>query len=786
MQPIQFFAARAEDGALVPNATVDVFVSGTPTRAALFLDSLGNIPLGNPFVADKNARVFFYTSTNRIDVHIHRGGYSAPLIRDIVVTDPDDVLALTNGVYRTVAQGLAATVSGKIFQVLAPEDEAAYAIYQNVSGVAVDTGKRIPTRYLLDRVEASARQYASAAEGFSEASRTFAEAALAYAGRNFGPLPSDPSVNPLGQPLVAGDRYFNTTLGIERVFSGIVWLTPNADGQQIQAYLADPNQGAALVAYRYTTVRDRLDQVLSLRAMGANGLGNTDDTELLVDAFSRTHIQIDTGGPSDVYFLRHNALLALVGENRLQVRDGVQIIGQGRVNILSNQLADGTRIELTGDRCYVGAIEIREINAALGRYNHYGALSARGATNFTIDRTRVTGSNGAAIHIRNNCQNFLIRRPYIRNAKSDGLHIQRGSRDFAIENPDIRMVEDDCIGIVGHGKDEGYAAPSNGVIVGGYYGEQQNGAVGSGIALIGCHDIQVMQPIIRRTGLSGIRIAEEQSDGLYTPRNITIVAPDIDRTGLTSNPGTNLSKEGIFISAGYKIDVINPKIQRAGTHGIAVSGPNVDVHIYEPAITDSGSRGMWLASSAGSGEMVTEIWGDDPRGVGAAQVRNEYLRLIRPRIDRSGTDGFYLDGTSGAFVEPELTDVKVRRSNMGGTANKYGIFLKDANGVCYSGLDAGSSGSGTALLAPLQFAGANTTGSTGFIDNIQTRMASLTIPLQSKYGIREFWNTTFPAAPTGVEGGYKVAETIRNPNPSNGVVRWVCTVAGDPGTWVAK
>ncbi|MBV7489854.1 hypothetical protein [Pseudomonas sp. PDM30] len=252
MQPIQFFAARAEDGALVPGATVDVFVSGTQARAALFLDSLGNTPLGNPFLADKNARVFFYTSTNRVDVHIHRGGYSAPLIRDIVITDPDDVLALTNGVYRTVAQGLAATVNGKIFQVVAPEDEAAYAIYQNVNGAAVDTGKRIPTRYLLDRVENSARQSADAAEAFSEASRTFAEGALAYAGRNFGPLAADPAANPLGQPLSAGDRYFNTTMGIERVFTGIVWLTPNADGQMIMSELGDatdPGKGGGMVAF---------------------------------------------------------------------------------------------------------------------------------------------------------------------------------------------------------------------------------------------------------------------------------------------------------------------------------------------------------------------------------------------------------------------------------------------------------------------------------------------------------------------------------------------------------
>lgn len=87
MQPIQFFAARAEDGALLPDATVDVFAHGTQDRAVLFSDSAGTVPLENPLRADANARVFFYSTTNRIDIRISRYGYVAPMLLDISTMD---------------------------------------------------------------------------------------------------------------------------------------------------------------------------------------------------------------------------------------------------------------------------------------------------------------------------------------------------------------------------------------------------------------------------------------------------------------------------------------------------------------------------------------------------------------------------------------------------------------------------------------------------------------------------------------------------------------------------
>lgn len=92
MQPIQFFAARHEDGALLPGATIDVYLKGTQTRATLFSDD-NETPLGNPAYADESAKVFIYTSAERVDIQISKGGYVAPLMRGILVVDVTETLA---------------------------------------------------------------------------------------------------------------------------------------------------------------------------------------------------------------------------------------------------------------------------------------------------------------------------------------------------------------------------------------------------------------------------------------------------------------------------------------------------------------------------------------------------------------------------------------------------------------------------------------------------------------------------------------------------------------------
>ena len=155
MQPIQFFAARAEDGALLPGATVDVFISGTVRRARLYSNAEVSIALGNPAFSDGNARVFFYTKEPRIDVRISRGGYVAPLLEEIVTTDPGDVLIdalaaaaraeaardvaeLSSGIFPDVATGMAATALGKYFSVPSMESIESLILYQNSAGVPVE------------------------------------------------------------------------------------------------------------------------------------------------------------------------------------------------------------------------------------------------------------------------------------------------------------------------------------------------------------------------------------------------------------------------------------------------------------------------------------------------------------------------------------------------------------------------------------------------------------------------------------------------------------------------
>ncbi|MCD7082945.1 hypothetical protein LRQ11_30955 [Pseudomonas sp. MAFF 311095] len=125
MQPIQFFAARAEDGVLLPGATVSVLVSGSETLAPLFSDAAATVVLANPMHADASARVFFYTTAARIDIQIGYAGYRAPLLQGIGTSDPVDMInaeidrlnrdMVDGKVHATVEAGLLATVDASLF-----------------------------------------------------------------------------------------------------------------------------------------------------------------------------------------------------------------------------------------------------------------------------------------------------------------------------------------------------------------------------------------------------------------------------------------------------------------------------------------------------------------------------------------------------------------------------------------------------------------------------------------------------------------------------------------------
>ncbi|SDR38454.1 hypothetical protein SAMN04490186_5867 [Pseudomonas grimontii] len=144
MQPIQFFAARAEDGVLLPGATVRVLVSGTETLAPLFFDVATTVVQANPAYADASARVFFYTKTERIDIQISHGGYLAPLLREINTVDASDVvdaeverlrLEMTDGkIYPDEAAGRASptVLNGMMFWAASTNPRILRTLWQKV------------------------------------------------------------------------------------------------------------------------------------------------------------------------------------------------------------------------------------------------------------------------------------------------------------------------------------------------------------------------------------------------------------------------------------------------------------------------------------------------------------------------------------------------------------------------------------------------------------------------------------------------------------------------------
>jgi len=98
MQFVQFYAARADTGAVLPYARATVLLTGTTTEAALF-DAEGEA-IDNPLTADGVGALGFATNDGIYDVEIVSadGTYSAPPIQKLQVVDLSGVVGtITSG-----------------------------------------------------------------------------------------------------------------------------------------------------------------------------------------------------------------------------------------------------------------------------------------------------------------------------------------------------------------------------------------------------------------------------------------------------------------------------------------------------------------------------------------------------------------------------------------------------------------------------------------------------------------------------------------------------------------
>lgn len=146
-----------------------------------------------------------------------------------------DKISFATKIFIDTDAGISGTSNQEIFLVQSNEPGEIYEVWQNVSGTAVDTGKRsISAAAVIEATEAATAAAASAQES--------ADAATMRVARFLEPSATPPTQRDDGQPLQFGDRYLNTTDQIEYIYKDSGWVANNLDAQ-----LLSTSQGASLI-----------------------------------------------------------------------------------------------------------------------------------------------------------------------------------------------------------------------------------------------------------------------------------------------------------------------------------------------------------------------------------------------------------------------------------------------------------------------------------------------------------------------------------------------------------
>lgn len=174
-----------------------------------------------------------------------------PNLKQVIVSIQEDgaeKISFASTIYSTTAAGIAATTNGAIFLVKSVEADEIYAVWQNASGVATDTGKRALAAQAIQDAMQSATEAAQAAEDS-------ADLATARTARFLVSVSTPPVIRDDGTPLQLGDRYVNAENQAEYIYKSSGWIV-NDSLEAIAAIKndADPANGAAQVGWDGETV----------------------------------------------------------------------------------------------------------------------------------------------------------------------------------------------------------------------------------------------------------------------------------------------------------------------------------------------------------------------------------------------------------------------------------------------------------------------------------------------------------------------------------------------------
>lgn len=171
-------------------------------------------------------------------------------------------ISFATKIFISTAAGIAGTSNQEIFLVQSNDPGEIYEVWQNVSGTAVDTGKRsISAAAVIEATEAATAAAASAQES--------ADAATTRVARFLGPSATPPTQRDDGQPLQFGDRYLNTTDQIEYIYKSTGWVANNLDAQELSKPTGASRVGANIDGAD-GTVQDSIDDFIEFIKSLAN------------------------------------------------------------------------------------------------------------------------------------------------------------------------------------------------------------------------------------------------------------------------------------------------------------------------------------------------------------------------------------------------------------------------------------------------------------------------------------------------------------------------------------
>lgn len=502
---------------------------------------------------------------------------------------------------------------------------------------------------------------------------------------------------------------------------------------------------------------------------GATRYDVTDDSAAIQTA-------LDAGSGTTVYFsdgvYTSTAILTVSNDN-------LTITGPGTLDFPTNGLAENARLELEASGTTIRDLKITSNGAS--RTGIYGLITVDGVAaaryNTTIDGCEITGSDGVGIHMMNS-HNFTISNNYIHDTWADGIHIQRGSSNFTISNNTVIDVGDDAIGLVSHDYDT-FGTVQDGTVTGNVLGNGKATTSGGGLGLVGVISMTATGNTIRDTQLSGMRIAAFYSiaEGSSMVGRLTVIGNTIQNTGL--NPGLGGTTEGISIFNGRHIIVSKNVISNTYGAGISLGNSNVDIIIDGNELSDVGTNenpGIWVSGLEQAGDFLA-LWTDPllDDGTLLAYVFVHDIRITNNVIRTTGSSGIQATGLITRSIDGLwVVGNKIIRANEDAVATSYGLWVRYADDITI--LD-------NEIRDPLNALTLTWNISDYTNDHIVRNLPpwnDLTYGAATYVGLSRHFSSD--AAP--LVGTYLLGDIVWNWNPLSGILMWVCTVAGTPGTWI--